>query len=133
MARRPSARAAKLKERKAALAEDLRPVRGGMPGGHYKPLSDADAETIIETAYQILEEVGFADATEHCIETCVAVGAEYGDDGRLRFPRSVIEDTLKKCRRNLVLHGQDPKHDLDLSGSQVHFSTAGPLRYGPHH
>ena len=125
MARRPSARQAKLKERKAALAEDLRPVRAGHSGGQYRPLSDEDAEMIIETAYQILEEVGFADATDHCIETCVGVGAEYGDDGRLRFPREVIADTLGKCRRNLTLHAQDPQHDLDLSGSRVHFSTAG--------
>ena len=65
MARRPSARQAKLKERKAALAEDLRPVRAGHSGGQYRPLSDEDAEMIIETAYQILEEVGFADATDH--------------------------------------------------------------------
>ncbi|SVD13691.1 uncharacterized protein METZ01_LOCUS366545, partial [marine metagenome] len=94
-------------------------------GGHYKPLSEADAETIIDTAYQILEEVGFADATEHCVETCVKVGAQFGDDGRLRFPRQVIADTLNKCQRNLTLYAQDPRHDLDLSGSRVHFSTAG--------
>lgn len=125
MARRPSARQAKLKERKAALAEDIRPVRAGHSGGQYKPLSDDDAKTVIEASYQILEEVGFADATQHCIDTCVAVGAEYADDGRLRFPRGVIEDTLNKCQRNLTLHAQDPKHDLDLSGSRVHFSTAG--------
>ena len=75
---------------------------------------------------KILDEVGFADATPHCIETCVAIGANYSEeDGRLRFPKSVVEEAMDKCCRNLTLHGQDPKHDLNLSGQKVHFSTAG--------
>ena len=125
MARRSNARAAKIALRKAALAENLKPVHPGETGGQYKPLSESDIEQIDTTIFRILEEVGFADANEHCIETCLAVGATYGEDERLRFPRAVIEDTLNKCCRDLILHGQDPKHDLHLSGSKVHFSTAG--------
>ena len=125
MARRSNARQAKIALRKAALADDLKPVRAGLPGGRFKPLTDADVEQIDRTVYRILEEIGFADATDHCIETCVAVGAVYGDDKRLRFPRAVIEDTLGKCMREVTLYGQEPKHDLHLSGSKVHFSTAG--------
>ncbi len=125
MARRSNARQAKIALRKAALAEDLKPVRAGLPGGQYKPLTDNDVEQIDATVYRILEEIGFADANEHCIEACVAVGAVYGEDQRLRFPRKVIEDTLDKCMRDLTLHAQDPKYDLQLSGSKVHFSTAG--------
>ena len=125
MARRSNARQAKIALRKAALAEDLKPVRAGMLGGRYRPLTDADIAQIDATVFRILDEVGFADATEHCIESCVAVGAVYGDDGRLRFPRAVIEDTLEKCMREVTLYGQDPKHDLHLAGSKVHFSTAG--------
>ena len=41
------------------------------------------------------------------------------------MPRSLVERTLGLARRNLVLHAQDPRHDLDLSGTRVHFSTAG--------
>jgi trimethylamine--corrinoid protein Co-methyltransferase len=52
-------------------------------------------------------------------------GAILGDDGRLRFPRGLIEGTLAKCARNITLHGQNPKHDLLLSGSRVHYGTAG--------
>ena len=36
-----------------------------------------------------------------------------------------VDHALSVCQRDLVLHGQDPKHDLRLSGSRVHFSTAG--------
>jgi len=125
MARRSNAREAKIALRKAALAEDLKPVHPGETGGSYQPLTANDIEQIEATVYRILEEVGFADANDYCIETCLAVGATYGEDKRLRFPRAVVDDALAKCRRDLVLHGQEPRHDLRLSGSRVHFSTAG--------
>ncbi len=125
MARRSSAREAKIALRKAALAENLKPVHPGETGGWYRPLKEPDIAQIEATVYRILEEVGFADATEHCIDTCVAAGAVLGDDGRLRFPRALIDQTLEICCRELILHGQDPKHDLRLTGSRVHFSTAG--------
>ena len=32
---------------------------------------------------------------------------------------------LSQAERNLTLYGQDPKHDLQITDSRVHFSTAG--------
>lgn len=125
MGRRTNSREAKIALRKAALAEDKKPVHPGETGGQFKPLSDSDVEQINATVFKILEEVGFAQPTPHCIEVCTAIGGIYGEDERLRFPRAVVEDAMNKCLRNLTLFGQDPKHDLDLSGSRVHFSTAG--------
>ncbi|MCP3686870.1 MAG: methyltransferase [Gammaproteobacteria bacterium] len=124
MARRSGGRQAKIALRKSALADDLKPVRAGIAGGQYRPLTESDIAAINDTVFRILEEVGFADATEHCIAACTAIGAVF-EGGRLKFPAAVVEDAMQKCCRNLVLHGQDPKHDLELSGSKVHFSTAG--------
>ncbi|MCP4492982.1 MAG: methyltransferase [Gammaproteobacteria bacterium] len=121
---RSGSRQAKIASRKAALAEHLKPVRAGISGGQYRPLDDADVNAISTTVFRILDEVGFADATDHCIEACTAIGAIF-EDGRLKFPETVVRDALDKCCRKLVLHAQDPKHDLELSGSKVHFSTAG--------
>ena len=126
MGRRANSREAKIAMRKAALSDDLKPVHGGMEGGQYRPLSDTDIAAVNDTVFKILAEVGFADATPHCIDLCVSVGATYSEeDGRLRFPKVVVEDAMNKCCRNLTLYGQDPKHDLDLTGQKVHFSTAG--------
>jgi len=82
-------------------------------------------DAVVENAYRILEEVGFAQATPHCIETCTAFGAVVGDDGRLRMPREVVQKALDLCDRELVLHAQDPRFDLEVHGNRVHFSTAG--------
>ena len=125
MPRRSGGRRARKAERAAPLAEAVKPVRPGQTGGQFQPLSAAGVEAIVDNAFRILDRVGFADATPHCIETCTAVGAVLGDDGRLRMPRSLVERTLQQARRNLVLHGQDPRWDLDFSGARVHFSTAG--------
>ena len=38
---------------------------------------------------------------------------------------SLVEDTLAKCARNFVLHGQDPRHDMEPWGKRVYYGTAG--------
>jgi trimethylamine--corrinoid protein Co-methyltransferase len=125
MARRSGGRKARQALRSAPLAEEAKPVHPGEEGGQYKPLSDSDVADIDANIFRILQEVGFNDATPHCIEACTAVGAELGDDGRIRMPRHVVENALQQAERNLVLYGQDPAHDLQISGRKVHFSTAG--------
>ncbi len=100
-------------------------MQAGVHGGQYRPLGESDIAAVEENIFRILEEVGFNEATPHCIEACTAVGAVLGEDGRLRMPRHVVEEALKQAQRELVLYGQDPAHDLDVSGSRVHFSTAG--------
>jgi trimethylamine--corrinoid protein Co-methyltransferase len=72
-----------------------------------------------------LEQIGLADAPPSGIEYMTNAGAILGNDGRLRFPRSLIEDTIARANRSITLYGRDPKHDLELSGSRVHYGTAG--------
>ena len=53
--RRSGGRAARRASRAAPLTEDLRPIRAGLEGGTYKPLSDAQIQRIHETALDALE------------------------------------------------------------------------------
>ena len=103
MARRSGGRKARKALRSAPLAEDVKPVHPGELGGRYRPLSDSDIAAIDDNIYKILKEIGFNDATPHCIETCTAVGAIMGEDGRLRMPRAVVEKALSQAERDLVL------------------------------
>ena len=126
MSRRKSGgREARIALRNAPLTEEEKPVKAGEIGGRYKPLSEKQVTAIEANIYRILEEIGFGDATPHCIEKCVEFGATLGDDGRLRMSREIVDKAINLSQRNLTLFGQSPKHDLDLSGSRVHFSTAG--------
>ena len=123
--RRSGGREARRAMRAAPLADDIRPVRAGLEGGSYGPLSRNDQERIHEAVLTLLETVGFANAIPSCIEALTGVGAVYGDDGRIRFPRGLVLDTIKKAARNFTLHGQDPRHDMLIQGKRVHYGTAG--------
>ncbi|MBX9455042.1 MAG: trimethylamine methyltransferase family protein [Rhizobium sp.] len=123
--RRAGGRSARVAARSAPLAENLRPVRPGMPGGQYRPLTEANVKRIHEAALEALEVIGLSQAPDTGVEYMTKAGAILGDDGRLRFPRALVEDMLAKAARGITLHGRDPKHDLELSGTKVHFGTAG--------
>ncbi|MEO1193143.1 MAG: trimethylamine methyltransferase family protein [Pseudomonadota bacterium] len=118
-------RDARMAARAAPLTEELRPIRAGMAGGTYKPLSPSGVERIHHAALDALEEIGLAQAIPSCVEVCTAAGAIYGDDGRLRFPRAMVEDMLVKAWRHQPLFAQDPKYDLLPMGAQVYYGTAG--------
>jgi len=125
LSRRSGGRAARVAARAAPLADNLRPIRPGLPGGQYKPLTDAGVQRIHEAALEALEVIGLSQAPQSGVDMMTAAGAILGDDGRLRFPRALVEDMLAKAARGITLFGRDPKYDLDLSGTRTHFGTAG--------
>jgi trimethylamine--corrinoid protein Co-methyltransferase len=122
---RRSGRAARQAERAAPLAEALRPVRAGLSGGQYSPLTEAGVARIHAAALDALEEVGLDNAPASGVAILVGAGAVQGEDGRIRFPRALVEDMLALAARDITLHARDPRHDLLLSGTRVHFGTAG--------
>ena len=123
--RRSGGRAARQALRAAPLTHDVRPIRPGMEGGQYKPLSDADVLRIHHAALDALETIGLADAPPSGVEILTKAGAVLGDDGRIRFPRALVEDMLAKAAKQINLCSRDGKHDLDLGGTRVHYGTAG--------
>ncbi len=125
MSRRSGGRAARVALRAAPLADELRPVRAGLKGGQYQPLTDEGVERIHQAALDALETIGLSQAPPSGVEAMVAAGAIPGDDGRLRYPRALVEDMLAKAARNITLHGRDPKYDLHLLPDRVHYGTAG--------
>ena len=112
-----------LRSRPIPMAEAA--VRPGMEGGQYKPLTDHEMQRIHQTALKLLETVGLAQAIPSCVEAMTAKGCWINAQGRLCIPASLVEDTLASCARNFVLHGRDPKHDMEPSGNKVYFGTAG--------
>ncbi|WP_299140794.1 trimethylamine methyltransferase family protein [uncultured Tateyamaria sp.] len=122
---RAGGRAARRAARAAPLADHLRPIRPGLEGGLYNPLSAAEMERIHHAALDALERVGLADAPESGVAYLTKAGAIQGDDGRIRFPRALVEDMLAKANRAITLHARDPRHDMRLSGGRVHYGTAG--------
>ena len=122
---RMGGREARRAKRAAALPDEMKPVHPGQEGGRFTPLNTADLPRIHEAVLQLLETLGLADAIPSCVEACTAAGAFVSDEGRLCFPRLLVEDTVANAARNLTLYGFAPEHDLQLQGKKIHFGTAG--------
>ncbi len=96
-----------------------------MPGGHFRPLSDADVLAIHRTALRLLAEVGLADAPPSGVELLTRAGCTLSEHNRLLFPQALVEDTVARAARHFVLHAQDPRYDLEPWGKRTYFGTAG--------
>ena len=111
--------------RAAPLTEDKRPIKAGLSGGTYNPLSQQDMDRIYEAALVALERIGLLDAPESGVQIMTAAGAVLGEDKRLRFPRALVEKMLGLAQKDITLHARDPQYDLHLNGTRVHYGTAG--------
>ncbi len=123
--RRRGGRTARRAERARVPPAAERPVRAGLEGGSYGPLSESDCRAIHEAALDILETVGLADPIPSCVELCTARGARLSEHGRLCFPRALVEEVISAAARDFPLCARDPELDIHPGGRRVHFGTAG--------
>ena len=78
-----------------------------------------------ESALHLLETLGLSQAIPSMVARVTSAGGSVTSDGRLLFPRALVQQALAEVRRDVVLCGQKPEHDLDLSGAHVHMSSGG--------
>ena len=124
-ARRMGGRAARHAVRAEPLPEEDKPVQPGMEGGRFTPLTDSQVARIHTAILDVLENIGLSQAIPSCVELVTKAGGKYNSDGRLSFPRGLVEDTIANANRDLVFHGYDPKYDMHLTGEKIYFGTAG--------
>ena len=102
-----------------------RPVWLGIKGGNYKPLTERDIQQIHHTALDILEKIGIANPIPELLEAVDGKGCVLGDDGRLRFPRTLIEEVIAHATKEIHYYAPNPKNDITLSTDTLVFSTSG--------
>lgn len=114
------------RSRSNAQAEPIAPpVRPGLIGGRYKPLTQIEVQKTHELVLQLLSDLGLSQVTPSLEARAIEAGCHVDSDGRLRFPRSLVEDVIAKTRRKFTLHGLDPKNDIEIGGRRVHTGTGG--------
>jgi trimethylamine--corrinoid protein Co-methyltransferase len=59
------------------------------------------------------------------LEYALPAGCKLGDDGRLRFPRGLIEDVIDGAAHGYVAHAPDPNVSFEIKGKQVVLATSG--------
>ncbi|MEX2650377.1 MAG: trimethylamine methyltransferase family protein [Alphaproteobacteria bacterium] len=100
-------------------------VHPGIMGGTYRPLGERDMERIHATVLDVLETIGMAGALPILVEAAKARGCPLDDRGRIHFPRALVEDVIAGAARNFTIRALNPKYDVDLSGTRVHFTVGG--------
>ena len=103
----------------------LNPCPPGQTGGVYKPLDEQALHAIHETALRLLEQLGMGEVPERLAERLLAVGAVDTGQGRLSFPRALVEEAIDKAAKTFVLHGRDPARSIEVGGKRVYFGTGG--------
>ncbi len=122
--RRGGARAARRQLRADAVKK--RPVHAGLIGGAYQPLTRTDMEKIHQTALEVLATIGIGDPTAAVIELATAAGCRIDDNGRLCFPRALVEDAIAGAAREYTIYSRSPEHaDLRVGGYHVNYATSG--------
>jgi len=118
-------RAARLAKRQAPQPVDERPIRPGLSGGRYKPLTDSDLQTIYDTAIGLLEDQGMGTPVPEFVEAVTAAGGRMDDQGRLHYPKGVVEHAIETAAKEFIWHGFDDDKSIDVGGDRVHFGTGG--------
>ncbi len=100
----------------------------GFQGGHYRPLSQEQVETIHKASLQILETIGMG--FEEGLDTTAKMLLQNGADvdfttRRIKFPGALITQEVAKAPSRVVLHGRESRYDLDLTQDKVHLGTGG--------
>ncbi|MEM7114285.1 MAG: trimethylamine methyltransferase family protein [Chloroflexota bacterium] len=123
--RKGGGRAARHALRAATNDTKKSPVQAGFSGGRYRPLTDEQVVQIHEMALDVLEKIGMGDPIPELVELAVAKGCHVNDEGRLCFPKAVMNELIEAAASEIVLHGQDPKYDLQVGKERVHYGTGG--------
>jgi trimethylamine---corrinoid protein Co-methyltransferase len=100
----------------------------GLSGGQYKPLSEKNVLTIHEAALAILEKTGFT--YESGLDDTLALLESAGiqldrQAARIRFPRKIVLEHVRKAPREVVLYSRTGKDDLNLTEDRVYLGTGG--------
>ena len=122
--KRAGGRAARLALRDKSNKNKPSPIRAGLLGGRYKPLTDEELSRVHNTALDVLENIGMGTPIPELVEPAVACGAVM-KDGRLCFPRALMEELIGQAAKEFVLFARNPKHDLCIAKERVHFGTGG--------
>ena len=125
--RRSGGRSARIAHRESQTSTHRSMPAEGFTGGQYKPLSSHDVSRIHNAALNILEMVGMGmigDLTDGANQL-LQQGATLTDNGRILFPRSMIEDMLSITTKSWTLYGLDPNNSIEISHKGAHYGTAG--------
>ncbi len=93
-------------------------------GTKYRALTEAQCETIINTAFEILEDVGM-DIEEPSSRELLAQHGCTVNGNNVRVPRKVVIDAINSAPGHINLYDRNGNHKMDIGGTNIYFGS-GP-------
>ena len=109
--RRGAGRAARVAQREAVAPSPA--IWPGIEGGKFQPLSRKDMERVHDAALTILERTGIGDPIPELLDIVLPKGAILRDNGRLCFPRALMEDLLSVAANEYYVHARGSRAGKD--------------------
>lgn len=103
----------------------LDPCPPGQIGGSYKPLTEAELNSIYDTALMLLENLGLGEVPSRLRADLSAIGARSNGAGRILLPQPLVQEAIDQAAKTFVLHGRDEARSIEVGGNRVHFGTGG--------
>lgn len=94
-------------------------------GGRFQPLGPRRLEQITDASFSILEKIGMADCPPDITALAQEAGAVLRDDGRLCFPKPMVDKVISGAQTRVNLPGFVENDGLTIGGSHVHLGTGG--------
>jgi trimethylamine--corrinoid protein Co-methyltransferase len=82
-------------------------------------------EHITDTAFEILARIGVGGAPADIRSIALAKGAEARPDGRITFPRALVQDMIAVACKRVELPGFHKDRGIVVGGGRVHIGTGG--------
>jgi len=87
-------------------------------------LTDDEVNQIHLGTLEILDQTGVFVEDEEALDCFENGGARVDRDTKMvRIPPYLVEETIRSAPSKVILAGQDPKHDLVLEDTRIHFTV----------
>jgi trimethylamine--corrinoid protein Co-methyltransferase len=91
-----------------------------------KLLTEDQIQRIHESSLQVLQKTGVKFWDGRAMDVLERAGADADErSGIVRFPRSLVEESLRKAPREILLAGRNKAHDLRLGTGRTYFGSLG--------
>jgi len=101
-------------------------VKRALRGGQLRYLSRKQLEEIHSATLEVLEQVGLRTASQRILEVFDKGGAEIDHkDARIWIPEHLVEESLARAPKQVVICGRDPRNDILLEDSRVYYGFGG--------
>ena len=106
-------------------------MRSGLFAGKHRTwglslnlLTPDELEDIHKATLEVLEKTGIFVENDEALSLFENGGAKVNHETNMvKIPPYLVEESIRSAPAKVILYGRDPKHDLILEGTRVHFTN----------